>query len=360
MPRSGETRSRIGGWPLAAAIAVVLVFLFFVRHILLPFILAAALAFVLTPVVDLLHKRSPLPRWASAVVIYVCVLVALAGLAYFVGGPLIRDAADLVQQFPQRLHNVVDELSRLAGNVVGHPIDSGAATAAILDEMRALVGSGAALSLAGYGVATAFGSILLLVLLLYFLVSGKTVAAGAFWLVPPEYRREVDAILQKVLPLLWRYFVGLLIVVTYTTSVAWIGFAVVFHLPRAPLLAVMVGLLELVPLIGPAASIAIVALTAAEHASLFAILGLIGFAVALRLSIDQVIGPLVLGQVARVHPVVIIFSFLSGAVLFGVIGLILAVPVAASIKIILATYYAEPIAGGRSPPARPASRGRQG
>jgi predicted PurR-regulated permease PerM len=355
VPRSGETRSRIGGWPLAAALAVVLVFLFFVRHILLPFILAGALAFVLTPVVDFLHKRSRLPRWVSALAIYAGVLVALAALAYFVGGPLIRDVADLVQKFPQLLHNLVDEFSQLAARVVGHPIDSGAATVAILDELRSFVGSGAVLSLAGYGAAIAFGTILLLVLLLYFLVSGKAVAAGAFWLVPPEYRREVDAISHKVLPLLWRYFVGLLIVVSYTTSVAWIGFAAVFHLPRAPLLAVVVGLLELVPLIGPAASIAIVALTAAAQAGLFAILGLIVFAIALRLSIDQVIGPLVLGQVARVHPVVIIFSFLSGAVLFGVIGLILAVPVAASIKIILTIYYAEPVGDGRKRPARPAS-----
>ena len=351
MPRSGETRSRIGGWPLAAAIAVVLVFLFFVRHILLPFILAAALAFVLTPVVDFLQRRSRLPRWVSALAIYVFVLVALAGLAYFVAGPLIRDVADLVGKFPQLLHSLVDALSQLSAKVIGRPIDSGAASVAILDEIRAFVGSSAALSIAGYGVASAFGGVLLLVLLLYFLVSGKAVAAGAFWLVPPEYRREVDAILQKVLPLLWRYFVGLLIVVSYTVSVAWIGFAAVFHLPRAPLLAVVVGLLELVPFIGPLASIAIVALTAAGQASLIAVLGLIVFAIAVRLSIDQLIGPLVLGQVVRLHPVVVIFSFLSGAVLFGITGLLLAVPVAASIKIILATYYAEPVAG-RSPPPR--------
>ena len=80
----------------------------------------------------------------------------------------------------------------------------------------------------------------------------------------------------------------------------------------------------------------------------FAILGLIVFALALRISIDQLVGPLVLGQVTRLHPVVIIFSFLSGTVLFGVIGLLLAVPIAASIKIILTTYYAEPIGESRS------------
>ena len=60
-------------------------------------------------------------------------------------------------------------------------------------------------------------------------------------------------------------------------------------------------------------------------------------------SIDQLVGPLVLGRAAKVHPVVIIFSFLAGAVLFGAIGLLLAVPVAASIKIVLSIYYSEPV-----------------
>ncbi len=57
MPSPASARSKVGGWPLATAIAVVLVFLFFVREILLPFILAAAIAFVLTPVIDHSAKR---------------------------------------------------------------------------------------------------------------------------------------------------------------------------------------------------------------------------------------------------------------------------------------------------------------
>jgi predicted PurR-regulated permease PerM len=343
VPRIIAARSKIGGWPLAAGLAVILVFLFFVRHILLPFVLAAALAFVLTPLIDRLHRRSRLPRWMDAVAIYIAVLIALGLLGYFVGGPLIRDVADVVQQFPQMLHNLIGQFSGMAQEAVGHPIDSRAVTIFVLDEIRAVAGSGTLLSLAAYGVAAGFGTILLLVLLLYFLISGKKVAAGVLWLVPPEYRREVGTIIDKVMPLLWRYFVGLLVVVTYTTTVAWLGLGVVYHLPRAPLLAVTIGLLELVPLIGPAASIAIVALNAAQQTGPFVILGLIVFALALRLSIDQLVGPFVFGRMARLHPVVIIFAFLSGATLFGVIGLLLAVPVAASIKIVLTTYYAEPV-----------------
>ena len=59
-------------------------------------------------------------------------------------------------------------------------------------------------------------------------------------------------------------------------------------------------------------------------------------------SIDQLFGPLALGAAARPHPVIVIFCFLSGAFLFGVVGVIMAVPVALIVKITLALLYDEP------------------
>lgn len=347
-----KPRRKIGGWPLTAAIVVVLVFLFFIRHILLPFILAAALAFLLTPLIEALRARGRMPRWAAASLVYVATLALFGLLFYVVGGPLIRDVTQLVQTVPQNIRKLIGDLAGLAQGVIGHPIDVAALTGAVFAEMQRLVGSGMIASFAAAGVATLFGTILFVFLLIYFLVSGPGLVRSTLWLVPPEYRGEVDRVRGRVQPLLWRYFFGLAIVVTYTSTVAWIGFAWVFHLPHAPLLAIVVGLLELVPLIGPAASIGIIALTALQQAGLMGVLGLVGFALALRLSIDQLIGPLVLGEAARLHPVVIIFCFLSGAVLFGIIGLLLAVPVAASLKIILKIYYAEPVIDAPSTPEK--------
>jgi predicted PurR-regulated permease PerM len=65
------------------------------------------------------------------------------------------------------------------------------------------------------------------------------------------------------------------------------------------------------------------------------------YATALRLSIDQLLGPVVLGHAARLHPTVIIFCFLAGGLLFGIPGVILAVPVALAIKVTLATISDE-------------------
>ena len=96
-------------------------------------------------------------------------------------------------------------------------------------------------------------------------------------------------------------------------------------------------------MIGPLSSAALVGIVAVQQASLYDAALLVGFVIGLRLSIDNIVGPLVLGQAARLHPVVIIAGFVCGAMLFGVLGLLLAVPAAMCVKILLEHYYAEPI-----------------
>lgn len=343
MPLPGETRSKVGGWPLTAAIAVVLAFLFAIREILLPFILAAAIAFILTPLVDYLERRFHLRRWAVAAAVYLTLLALLAWLMIWVGSLVFRDLTAIGRQLPHTVHKLVSDLVQADNRFIGTSMNPDMVTNEVLNQAKSWFGSGALVQYVNYSVAAIFGTILLLVLLAYFLFSGRRLADGAFWLIPPEYRSSVRSVADRILPLLWRYFVGLVAVVIYTSLAAWIGFGAIFHLPHAVLLALVVGLLELVPVIGPAVSIGLILLTAVQESSLYVMIGLVVFIIVLRLTIDQLVGPLVLGRAARVHPVVIIFAFLSGAILFGIIGLLLAVPVAASIKIVLEAYYDEPL-----------------
>jgi hypothetical protein len=149
--------------------------------------------------------------------------------------------------------------------------------------------------------------------------------------------------LPKLVPMLRRYVVGRISIVIYAATVAYVGFGLLFNVPAVGALAIVVGLLEMIPVIGPATSLVLVGSTAASQGTFAAILRIL-YALALRLSIDNLVGAIALGQAARVHPVVVIFSFVIGAMLFGIIGLLLAVPTAASIKLILQHYYAEPTA----------------
>lgn len=343
--RTAATRRKVPGWPIAAALAILFLFLYHVRIVLLPFVVAAALSFLLSPLVDKLRLRlQPLPRWAAALVVYVALVAALACLGYWWGRAIVADFGDLVAHVPQLQQRVIDAIAT-DGHIVflGDVTDADALGQTLLAKLRDFLLGGGGLSLVSAGAAAALGFILCLVLLAYFLVSGPQLARGLLWLVPPEYRDEVRHLGLVVEPVLRRYFIGLIVVVLYASVVAWIAFAI-FHVADGPLLAIVIGLLELIPILGPILSIALICLAAVQQTSVFMMACLAAVAPLLRLSIDQLIGPLVLGRAAYLHPVAIMFAFLSGAVFLGVLGLVLAVPVAATIKIVLSHYYDERIA----------------
>jgi predicted PurR-regulated permease PerM len=129
-------------------------------------------------------------------------------------------------------------------------------------------------------------------------------------------------------------------VVSYATAAAYVGLSFFLGIHHAILLALLTGCLEIVPVIGPTSAAIIAGLVSLHTATgIMSIVDYALYATALRLSIDQLVGPLVLGTAAHVHPVLIIFCFLAGGIVFGLPGVILAVPVALLIKSTLATLY---------------------
>ena len=142
--------------------------------------------------------------------------------------------------------------------------------------------------------------------------------------------------------MLLRYFLGIIAIVIYATVAAYVGLGVFLNIRHATLLALLTGILETVPVLGPTSAAIIAGLVSLQTATgLMSILAFTLYAVALRLSIDQIVGPIVLGRAAHVHPVLIIFCFFTGGIVFGIPGVILAVPVALLIRSTLATLYGD-------------------
>ncbi len=147
-----------------------------------------------------------------------------------------------------------------------------------------------------YGLAFIMGSFLTIVLLFYFLVSGRRVARGLFWIVPPHRRPLVARIWTRLDPVLMRYFIGVLALVVYATIAAYIGLGVILGIKHAVFLALLTGILETVPVVGPTAAAILAGLVSLRTATgIISIVEYAAYATALRLSIDQVVGPVVLG-----------------------------------------------------------------
>jgi predicted PurR-regulated permease PerM len=327
-----------------ALIAVSLI-LYEIQWILPPFVIAGLLAYITAPAIDWASARSGLPRGLFALFAFSLFLLFATLIGYLGIPPLAREMTHVFNDFEA----IVRELAqRMIGSgkisLFGQPMDAGQLATTVGNGLRnwfAQTSVLAALGAAAFG--TMFGLILTLVLLFYFLLDGPSIGQGLLQLVPPRQRPLIMHIWTVLDPVLKRYFIGVLAVDAYAAAAAYIGLGLVLGIPHAVLLALLTGVLEMIPVVGPGASAVIAGLVAVHSAAgIGAIIAYALYATALRISIDQLFGPLALGTAARLHPVLVIFCFLSGALLFGVVGVIMAVPVALTVKITLALLYDEP------------------
>ena len=335
---SGETRAIMIG-------AIVLaVFLYFIKLILLPFVLAGIVAYILTPVLDWTAKRSGLPRLLLAVATFLLLFGVVALVCVLAGQKLLVEVRGIAGD----LQGMIEHFTRQA--IGDHPItlfgstlDAHEIAEGAINRLRDWVGQTDQIGiLTGYSLAFVMGAFLTTVLLFYFLLSGRQVASGIFWIVPPHRRPLVARIWTRLDPVLLRYFIGVLAVVVYATMAAYVGLGAILGIKHAVFLALLTGVLEIVPVIGPTAAAILAGLVSLRTATgIINILEFAAYATLLRLSIDQIVGPVVLGRAANVHPVLIIFCFLAGGIVLGIPGVILAVPVALAVKSTLATVYGD-------------------
>ena len=247
-------------------LAVLAVLLYEIRIALLPFVFAIAVAFVTDPWIKSLQRRLGSPRWPVAAGFFLLILALLGGAGYWIGTTAVSDLMSVVARAPDILRHFLTEILGNKGiTVFGETYTPDKAVKALGAAMSGVVGFSAVKGVAAIAGSILFGTILTLVLMPYFMISAPRLAAGAIWLLPPERRRSVEDLLPEIVPMLRRYLIGLCVVVFYTAVVAWIGFGLIFHLPHAILLSITVGVLELIPVIGPFASGTIVAIIAVQQ-----------------------------------------------------------------------------------------------
>jgi predicted PurR-regulated permease PerM len=340
-----QTRHKISGWPLGLLLALILLLVHVLRDILVPFALAAGVAYILTPLIHFLHKRARLPRLLASVLLYLVVVGGGAGAAWKTGARVYASALQFSTDVPANTHLLVAHL--LGGeqaNLFGIHLDARQISEQVAGLLQADFAHSQATRIGGLLVGAGFTVGLFLVLLFYFLAQGPELARGLLRMAPPEYRPAIGAFAGQAHPILLRYVRGLLVIVLFTAIVISIGLGAIFHVRHAVLLGAVAGSLELLPVLGPTtAAFLLFGSLALNGGTAWSLMCLGAFWFAVRQTIDQVVGPIVLGRAVRLPPVAVIFAFLAGGVLFGLLGLLLAIPTAALFKLLLDTYYALPI-----------------
>jgi predicted PurR-regulated permease PerM len=340
-PQSSDPRSLIRYGCVAVAITVIVLWtLYLVRAPLLLIYVSALFATGLAPLVRIIERqrivaisRRRLPRTAAILVIYGTVIASLAGLAAAVIPPMVRQS----QEFWKRLPDYMDRAQqRLTSWGLLSP------EASFKDLLQqAPAGSGDAVNVViatlwGF-VGGIFGIVSILLLTFYMLVDSDRVFALFVRLFPRRDRNRVSDISALVASKISAWLGGQMLLGLIIGAMSAIGFFLM-GVPYFFVLAVIAGIGEMIPMVGPLLS-AIPAVLVALTVSPTLALGVAGYCWALQLLENNVLVPKVMGETVGLSAVTVIISLAIGSELLGFVGALLAVPTAAIIQVLFEELY---------------------
>jgi predicted PurR-regulated permease PerM len=299
------------------------------RSVLIIIGLALFIAVGLDPVVSWL-VRHRFPRWAAVLTVIGCALVLAAAFLAAAIPPLTSQATALTHQIPHYIHTLQDRNSQLGKlNVRYH----------IQQRLSKLVTSGGSSLIGGVlgagelVLSTASFILAVLVLSIYFLAGLPRIKIFAYQLVPHSRRPRVILISDEVLAKVGGYLLGNFI----TSAIAGLGtylWMLALGIPYPILLGMFVALADLIPVIGSTVGGAVVTLVALT-VSLPVAVATLAFYICYRLAEDYLLVPRVMGRTVQVPAVVSLIAVLIGGVLLGIVGALVAIPIAAAIRLLL-------------------------
>lgn len=302
-------------------------------------ILAGFLAVAVSGPVTLLSRR--MPRGLAITVVYVLVLLFPALISFVILPPIVNAAADLVDQAPQyasSLQNWVNEsetLQKLDDDFgIVEQIQKQA------DQLPARLGDAANwLGDLGLGIVnSAFAAITILIFSVFLVANGRRWLDGLLVLSPVEHADRLRSVLDRMGQAVGSYMAGALFQGVVAGILTWIVLTIL-DVPFAAPLAVLVGLFDLIPMVGATIAAVIVSIVTLFYDFPTVTIVWVIWSIVYQQIENTVIQPRIQKRAVGVHPFLVMVSVLCGGTLFGVPGALLAVPVAASIQIGIQAWW---------------------
>ena len=304
-----------------------------------PFVWAGVLAFVLLPVVGLLERRLNLPRTVAAAIVFLGLLAAIIGGARLLVPLALDQLRDLQRTLPTLVANAQNTLAETADQIGLEDLDALIANFAGVGDFAGMVARGAVPLIVGFGHFLL--ELLVFLIATFFLLRDAPRLFQWFRrILPASQRNELLPLFAQVNTVLGRYVRGQMFLIGVMSTATFIGLSVL-QVPFVLLLAIMTGVLEVIPIVGPITGGAIACLVALGHPAPWGLSQIWYVAIValmytvLRHAEDYFVIPLVIGRIVRLHPAVVIFSLLTGGALYGLLGVLVAVPVAATLRLVL-------------------------
>ena len=323
---------------LLLTVAVVSVYaLMQIKLLVIPILIALILAAAIGPFVNMLRRRG-LPGAAATGVAFVALLLLLAGVGTVIYFSVRSQWAELAQQASSGL----DELEQFLLNgpipIEKEQLDQ-AREGLIQFATSSQVRSGA---ITGLSVVTEFlaGSILMVVILFFFLKDGAKI--WNFFLRPFSGEREAKLRRsgKRTLEVLGGYVRGTAIV-ALVDAVAIGAALLILQVPLAFPLAIIIFMTAFIPLVGATVAGILAALVALVANGPVVALIVVAVVIAVNQLEGDLLQPVVMGNALKLHALVILMALTAGTILAGIVGAVLAVPLAAVIWAVIQVWTAE-------------------
>jgi predicted PurR-regulated permease PerM len=303
-------------------------------HVLTWILIAAFLAAALNPAVEAFERRG-FRRGYAAAIVFGLALLTLTGIGFLVIPPLVTQVTDFVNAVP----DFVDDLTAGEG-----PLGWLQDEYQIVDRIREAIerqGAGGVLGL-GAGVldvvrsvvTAVIGAITVIFLTFFMLLEGPRTIQGALALIPERSRPRYERVGRDIYRAISGYVTGnLLISLVAGVLSAIVLFAVGSEFAVA--LGLLVAILDLIPLAGATLAAILVSTVIFIETDWIRCLVVIAFFIGYQQFENHVLQPLVYGRTVQLSPLAVLCAVLIGAQLAGILGALLAIPVAGSLLAIV-------------------------
>ena len=314
---------------------IVLWFLYIERAILTPFILAAIFAYIFNPIVNFFYHKLKFPRTLSVIFIYLVIIVGIVYVGMFFSSRVVDESLELRNQaysITKSAKTQVNNLPDWAQPTVRDTLAS--------FEKTSFVSYPSVFSFLPKAFSRILGIIIFLFAAFYFLKEGRNMLDKFLNFFPNDYKVEVDILIRRINSILGGYLRGQIFLVFFVSLVLFICLTIL-GVKFALILAVFSGFAEIVPIIGPIVAATIAAIVGYMGGT--SNFGLAPFQIPIAIVIlytvvrqiqDYFVNPYIMGKITKLHPLIILFAVLAGEHTAGILGLILAVPIAGILRIV--------------------------
>ncbi|MFH1536775.1 MAG: AI-2E family transporter [Patescibacteria group bacterium] len=319
------------------AVILILILLYSIKEVVGIIFVAWVFASAIDPLIDRL-QRHKIPRGVSILIVYLLVLILISVILFLIVPPIIEQVKQISTTFPNYYERIL-EVFPAAEEKSG--IDIKKNVQQTLDNISNSLGSiGSGVFSAAANVINAIIALVgVLVITFYMTIHEEGIKRFLQLVAPiriqPYLIQKIHKIQRKLASWLWGQIMLMLVIGT----LAFIGLKIL-GVEYALLLAIIAGLGEFIPIIGPILSAVPAVFFAFSDSPIKALLVVILFIVIQQLE-NHIIVPKVMHKAVGLNPLIIIIAMLVGAKLAGFVGLVLAIPAASIVGIFLEDFFEE-------------------